>query len=201
MKTITYIFLSTFLIFSCSNSETDKSKESSPDDKSSKTTTSQTPDDDRVSGFFTLVVGDKTYKSDQLQDNYCDMAFNYNEDKSFVSIRFRDVGTRDALLVALYGDESYISNPKGKIEHFMFSGPAERKANIQFLPGDGKGSMTSTSMVEGRFTITKFDDGVIAGSFEGLGALPKDVVTKQNLIPFEGEINLQTKNVTKYGLE
>lgn len=201
MKGTSTLFLVLILLFACGAPDTNGSMDSNPENKNVKKTASSIPDDDRVSGYFNLIVGDKTYKSSQLQDNYCDMTFNYNEEKSFVAIRFRDVESRDALLVSIYGDEEFISTPEGKIETFMFSGPAKRKVNIQFMPGDGKGSMNSTTIIEGSCMISKFGEGNIEASFEGSGALPKDVVTKQNLITFKGEIDLKTKNVTKLGLD
>lgn len=200
MKRIFYFFLAAILFFSCGNPNSNEKPESNQEVEKTQTSSKKStmPDDDRVSGSFEITVDGKAYKSTQLQDNYCDMTYNFKGEKSFVVARFKDVHSDDALLVAIYGDESFISNPDEKIEQFMFS-KGQNKANIQFLPGDGKGAMTSYTMVEGSFTLSKFEEGQIIGSFAGSGGLPKDVVTKENLIPFTGEINLKTENVTKMG--
>lgn len=197
-----YLILSISLFFSCENSP---SSESTPEDKQVQTGEKETKpsrtrveDDDRVSGYFDLKIDGKTYKSTQLQDNYCDMTFLYKGEESFVTIRFKDVESNDALLLTFYGDKEFMLDPSGTIESFMYS-DAGNKANLQFLPGDGNGSIMSLTMVEGSITVSNFAKGKIEATFEGMGGKPKDVVTKKNLIPFKGEIVLETKNVSEMG--
>lgn len=200
MKNILYILLATFVFISCGNSNSNEGVESNQKEetKEAPAKKSKTPDDDRVSGSFEVVVDGKSYQSTQLQDNYCDMTFNFKGGKSFVVVRLKDVHSDDILSLSIYGDESFISSPASNIANFMFSGE-KNKAKIQFLPGDGKGSMTSITMVEGSLSISKFVEGQVKGSFEGSGGKPKDVVTKENLLSFSGKINLKTEHVTVMG--
>ena len=199
MKYLLYLTLSLGLLMSCGNSDSKDNSSTDNDEKVKTTTKSTETDDNRVSGSFTVSVDGKTYKSEQLQDNYCDMNYAYKGEKSFVAVRFKDVNSKDALLLSIYGDESYIENPEGSITSFMFSGQNSKKANIQFLPYDKKGSLASITMLEGNLNIIKFQEGVVEATFKGMGGAPKDVVTKTNLIPFEGELSLKTEHVTKIG--
>lgn len=205
MKTIIILILAISFFISCESpqsSETTKEQKQEQKKEQKQTKSSQTKmkDDGRVSGFFDLQVDGVSYKSTQLQDNYCDMTFLYKKEKSFVTIRFRDVETHDALLLTFYGDEDFILDPSGTIETFMFSS-ADTKSNVQFIPGDGKGSLSSITMVEGSLNVSKFSKGQIEATFKGKGGKPKDVVTKENLVPFEGKIQLNTKNVSEMGKE
>lgn len=197
-----YLILSISLFFSCENSPSSESttedKQEQTGEKETKPSRTRVEDDDRVSGYFDLKIDGKTYKSTQLQDNYCDMTFLYRGEESFVTIRFKDVESNDALLLTFYGDEEFMLDPSGTIESFMFSDDGN-KANLQFLPGDGNGSIMSLTMVEGSITVSNFAKGKIEATFEGMGGKPKDVVTKKNLIPFKGKVVLETKNVSEMG--
>jgi hypothetical protein len=201
MKTPILIILAISFIVSCESPQTEENgneQQQEREQKQTKKAQTKVKDDDRVSGYFDLKLDGVSYKSTQLKDNYCDMTFFYKGEKSFVTIRFRDVETFDALLVNIYGDEDVIVNPSGTIEDFMFS-QADTKVNIQLLPGDGKESMHSISMVEGSLNISKFAKGQIKATFEGKGGGPKDAVTKENLLPFSGTIELNTENVMEMG--
>lgn len=200
MKQFIYFLLGMLILASCGSDDTETNDNPNQQVKKEESKSkSGTPDDERVSGSFEVDVDGKTYKSTQLQDNYCDMNYNFKGDKSFVSVRFRDVDSRDVMLVSIYGDEDYISNPEGKIDKFMLSGQFPIKANIQFIPGDGQGSMTSFTMAEGTLNISKVDDGIFEGDFSGMGGTPMNVAKKENLIPFSGSFALRTVHVKKYG--
>ena len=207
MRTPILLLLAISFIISCespqssdSNREQKQEHKQNQEQEQTETAPAKVKDDDRVSGFFDLQVDGNSYKSTQLQDNYCDMTFLYKGEKSFVTIRFRDVETRNALLVTLYGDEDFIMDPSGTIEKFMFSN-ADTKANIQLVPGEGNGAMSGMTMVEGSLTVTKFSKGQIEATFNGKGGKAQDAVTKKNLVPLEGEIKLNTENVTEMGKE
>ena len=153
MKTFIILILTISFFISCESpkqSETtgDQEQQQVREQEQTKKSRSKMKDDDRVSGFFDLQVDGVSHKSTQLQDNYCDMTFLYKGEKSFVTMRFKDVETDHALLLTFYGDEEFILDPSGTIETFMFSS-ADTKSNVQFVPGDGKGSLSSITMVEG----------------------------------------------------
>ena len=199
MKNLLYLAIATFLFVSCGNSSSNESvEEPQVEEKTESKTQTKMKDDDRVSGSFEVSVDGKTYKSSQLQDNYCDMNYYYKGEKSFVVARLKDVNTNDVLLVTIYGDESFVDNPDKTIENFMFS-QETNKANLQFMAGNQQGSMNSTTMVNGSFSLSKFEEGHIVGSFEGKGGSAINAVTKKNLIPFSGEIDLKTQHVKKMG--
>mgnify|MGYP000641997038 CR=1 FL=1 len=206
MKTPFFLILAILFFVSCESSQSsndpkenmEEQQEQNKEEK--KTSRKQVKDDDRVSGFFDLQVDGTSYKSTQLQDNYCDMTFYNNGEKSFVTIRFRDMETHNALIVSFYGDKDFILDPSGTIEDFMFS-DADTKANIQLVPADGNSALSSITMVEGSFNISSFAKGQIEATFNGKGGKAQDAVTKKNLVPLEGEIKLNTENVTEMGKE
>ncbi|WP_235295763.1 hypothetical protein [Portibacter marinus] len=199
MKFILPLFLFASILVSCGNSETPKVNGSEVSEEENSENRTLPKNDDRVSGFFKVTVDGKDYNSEQLQDNYCDMSFNFAGEKSFVAIRFKDVKSKDALIFNIYGPEDFIADPAGTLNAFMFTPGAKQKINVQFLPGDSMGSMSSITMIEGEVNISQFSEGQIKATFNGKGAKPTDVVTKKNLVPIEGEIELKTTNITKIG--
>lgn len=206
MKKPILFTLALSLLFSCGNPETTESKESQEQQKVEQTSEKETKeksrptfeDDDRVSGFYDLTVNDKTYKSNQLWDDYCDMTYMYKAEKSMLSIRFKDADQNDALMIVFYGDEDFIKDPTGTIADFMFS-DADNKVNIQFMPGDKESKIISLTMVEGSLEVTECSKGKFKATFKGKAAEPGDVVTKKNLFPMEGSVELTTTNVTEMG--
>lgn len=207
MKTTALMILALLFVVSCESTQSsqannDKEQEQKQQEKSEKkekkTTRRKVKDDDRVSGYFELKIDGQTYKSTHLQDNYCDMTFLYKGDESFSSIRLKDDETYNTILLTFYGSEDFMLDPTGTIESFMFS-DADNKVNLQFMPGDKNSKILSLTMVEGTFNVTNFSKGEIEASFEGKVGKPADVVTKENLLPIEGEIKLKTVHVKEMG--
>gem|GEM_PF-3819275 len=195
------------LLISCESAPVDQNNEDqTPEEKTEQTSEKkekekskpQFEDDDRVSGFYDLTVNDKSYKSEQLWDDYCDMTYMYKDQESMLSMRFKDADKNDALLIVFYGDEEFVKDPTGTLQDFMFSG-ADNRVNIQLIPGDKESKHMSLTMVEGSIEVTECSKGKFEATFKGKGAEPGDVVTKKNLFPMEGSVELTTTNVTELG--
>ena len=199
MRNLLFLILFIALSVSCENQSSKDDNTSSESPVKKESPKSFTKDDDRVSGLFEVRLDGQSYKSTQLEDNYCDMNFSYNGDKSMLSIRFQDVFTHDILLINIKGSEEMIKNPTGTIENMGMTGTPS--AMISFYPADGINKMQPLVLAEGSLEITKFDEGKIVANFSGMGGTMINSVKKENLFPYEGKVNMETKNIKIIGGE
>lgn len=199
MKKISYLLITIFIISytACQNADSNKMDET---EKEGTAETIITEDNQGVFGSFELEIDGNEINSIKFKPSHTDFTFFKDGSKSFVAIRMRDEKTDDNLLLTIYGDENFVYDPKSEINEFITSQSDGPKANIVFIKGDDPMYVhNSISLVEGTLTIAEFDKGELIGSFAGMGALPKDLVTKENLVPFKGTITIKTPKVMEQG--
>jgi len=189
------LLTSLFLLFiacdSTSKSENYELKATSTNESTTKPSSSK---NEKVSGNFLVEVDGKFFKSSLLEDNYSDMHLTYNGDKSGLTVRLKDVKTNNILMVMISGPESLLDNPVGSYDAGMTEKPL---VTITFIEnGD---MVNSTLLGKGSLEISKFSRGEFVAEFSGAGGTRMNVVKKEALAPFEGKVDLKTKNVRVVG--
>jgi hypothetical protein len=161
-----------------------------------KSEAKKAPANKNVEGFYDFKIGDERFQSSDLEDNYCNMTFNYAADKSFVVIRWKSKKSSNAFLLTIYGSEVDIDNPGSSLVNIM-SSTKERPAIIaSFVKGE---TMEMLNLGEGELNLEEFSKGKIVGSIKGKGGTQMNILKKEPLVNYEGSFSLTTKLVTITG--
>lgn len=192
---ISFLYLSIcFFLFACGDKNSTETKVTSP--KESKSAPKKAPANKNVEGFYELKVGDETFQANDLDDNYCNMTYNYSGDKSFVAIRWRGKNSKNGFLFTIYGSEEDINNPGSVLNHMMSTSKERPAAYISMVKGE---TMEMLNLGEGEIKLEEFSKGKIVGTIKGKGGSQKAILQKEGLVNYEGSFSLTTKLITEVG--
>lgn len=190
---IFFVILSLFYI-TCGNSSSPEATQNETEPKKEKVKKTKSNKNTDQVGFFEITIDGKTFKSTNFQKGYSDMHFMYNGDKSTLTVRFKDEETENALLLILTGTEAFIDNPSSKITNIR---PKDQGLPAVTLNYVENGQYAQHSFGSGELNIEECSKGRIAGNFKGTGGGLKDILTGENLVPFEGSFSLTTNIVNE----
>jgi hypothetical protein len=189
MKSIIYIFLLSFFFITCGNSSTQESskEETKPiKEKPSKTSSNQNTQE---TGYFVMSLNGETFKSTNFANDYCNMHYYYDGEKSVLTIRLKDMNVENSVLISIRGSEALIDNPPSKITNILPKSKEKPAVSINYIKDN---DYMATTLGEGEFILEEISKGKIVGSFKGTGGKIKDILTGGTLVPFEGEFSLTT---------
>ena len=157
--------------------------------KKEKVTKTKSNKNTNETGYFEVSIDGKTFKSTNFANDYCNMQFTYNGDKSASTIRFKDKETGNSMVINIYGSESYIDKPDARIPNIRPKVNDTPSVMIAYIEN---GQYSQSHLGEGEVLIEEFSKGKIVGSFKGKGGALKDILTGETMVPYEGKFSLTT---------